>query len=84
MPIPAHMELTGNNQGKIDGSCDLAGREGTILIYGEEHGVSMPRDTHSGLPTGKRVHHPLVVTKSLTKVPPSYFRLSVLGNDSQM
>ncbi|MBN1104074.1 MAG: type VI secretion system tube protein Hcp, partial [Deltaproteobacteria bacterium] len=56
MPMPCHMSVTGKNQGKIEGSCDIQGREGTILIYAVDHTVEIPRDTHTGLPTGKRIH----------------------------
>jgi hypothetical protein len=33
MPIPCHLILEGEKQRKIEGSCDMSGREGTILGY---------------------------------------------------
>ncbi len=70
MPLPAHLTLTGERQGKIEGSCDQAGREGTILVQALEHEVSIPRETQTGLATGKRVHHPLAILKSIDKSSP--------------
>ena len=61
MAMPAHMSLTGVKQGKIDGSCDMRGREGTILVQEFNHEISMPKDPQSGQPSGKRVHKPLTV-----------------------
>jgi len=32
MPMPCHLTLEGEKQGKIEGSCEMQGREGTILV----------------------------------------------------
>lgn len=32
MPMPCHLTLEGKKQGKIEGSCEMGGREGTILV----------------------------------------------------
>ena len=48
MAMPAHLTVTGDKQGKIDGSCDMQGREKTILFYGMGH--------HSPLPNGRSGH----------------------------
>ena len=79
MPMPSHLSLTGNNQGKIEGSCDISGREGTIIVYALDHTVQIPRDTHTGLPTGKRVHGPLTVTKEYDKSSPKLFQALCSG-----
>ena len=42
MPMPAHMTLEGESQGNIEGSCEMSGREGTILIDAFEHTVRSP------------------------------------------
>ena len=44
MPMPAHMTLTGESQGKIDGSCSMSGRENTILVEAFNHEVRIPRE----------------------------------------
>ena len=70
MPMPFHMTVEGTNQGNIEGSCDQQGREGTILCQAYIHEISIPRDVQSGLPVGKRVHHPATVTKVFDKSSP--------------
>lgn len=70
MPMTSHMEVTGKNQGKMDGSCDMEGRENTILVYAMEHKIHIPRDPQSGLPSGKRIHGPLLIEKEIDKSSP--------------
>jgi type VI secretion system secreted protein Hcp len=79
MPMPAHMELTGNNQGKIDGSVTQQGRENTILIEAMNHMVRIPRDPQTGLPTGKRIHEALTVTKVYDKSSPKLYQALCTG-----
>ncbi len=74
MAIPAHLTLTGEKQGKIDGSCEMQGREGTILVYGMHHDVSIPSSPTDGLSTGKRVHGPLDVIKEYDKSSPKLYQ----------
>jgi hypothetical protein len=63
MPMPCHLTIEGEKQGKIEGSCEMQGRGGSILVYELQHNVHMPRDPHSGLPSGKRVHDPFTIVK---------------------
>lgn len=70
MPMTSHMEVTGKNQGKINGSCDMEGREDTILVYAMKHNIHIPRDPQSGLPSGKRIHRPLQIEKEIDKSSP--------------
>jgi len=79
MPMPCHMSVTGKNQGKIEGSCDIQGREGTILVYALDHTVEIPRDTHTGLPTGKRIHLPMTVEKEIDKSTPKLMQALASG-----
>jgi len=79
MPMPAHMTLEGQKQGKIEGSCDVRGREGTILVQGFKHEVCIPRDPQTGLPTGKRVHNPLTIVKLFDKASPKLYRALTSG-----
>jgi type VI secretion system secreted protein Hcp len=79
MSMPCHLSLTGKNQGKIEGSCDLSGREGTILVYALDHLIEIPRDTHTGLPTGKRIHMPMTVTKEVDKSSPKLYQALTSG-----
>jgi type VI secretion system secreted protein Hcp len=79
MPMPAHMTLVGVNQGEIKGSCMQQGREDTILIEGFEHVVRIPKDPHTGLPTGKRVHEPFTVIKIFDKSSPKLYQALCTG-----
>ena len=47
-----------------------AGREDKMEIYGFSHEVLSPRDAASGLPTGKRQHKPLTITKPIDQATP--------------
>jgi type VI secretion system secreted protein Hcp len=73
------MEVTGNTQGKIDGSCDMEGREKTILVYAMDHDVHIPRDPQSGLPSGKRIHGPLKIVKEFDMASPKLYQALCTG-----
>ena len=79
MPMPCHLTLEGENQGKIDGSCEMQGRENTILIEAMDHQVYIPRDPQSGLATGKRIHNPLTITKVFDKSSPKLYQALCTG-----
>lgn len=70
MAMLAHMTMTGEKQGKIEGSCTIKGREGTILIHSFSHNIHTPTDSYTGLATGKRIHGPINITKELDKSSP--------------
>lgn len=79
MAMPAHMSLTGVKQGKIEGSCDMKGREGTILVQEFSHEIAMPKDPQSGQPSGKRVHKPLTLCKYFDKSSPKLYKALASG-----
>jgi type VI secretion system secreted protein Hcp len=79
MPMPAHLELTGNNQGKIDGSCTQQGRENTVLVEAFNHEVYIPRDPQTGHPVGKRVHNAFSIVKTYDKSSPKLYQALVTG-----
>lgn len=70
MPMPIHMTLKGKTTGEIKGGCTQRGREDSIIIFAFDHEIISPRDIASGLPTGKRQHKPLLVTKEIDKSSP--------------
>jgi type VI secretion system secreted protein Hcp len=70
MALNCYMRLTGETQGEIKGSVTQSGREDSIMIIGFAHEVVSPRDAASGLPTGKRQHKPITVTKEIDKSTP--------------
>jgi len=70
MALNAYMRLTGEVQGEIKGSVTQAGREDSILVVAFNHEIDSPRDAASGLPTGKRQHKPLIITKEIDRSTP--------------
>jgi type VI secretion system secreted protein Hcp len=71
MSLPLYIaKIEGETQGAIKGGVTQKGRQDWIECHAYHHEVVSPRDTASGLPTGKRQHKPLVITKSLDKSSP--------------
>lgn len=79
MPMPCYLSLEGQNQGKIEGSSKVAGHEGKILAQAVEHTIEIPKSPQTGLPTGKRVHGPLTLTKEIDKSSPKLFQALTSG-----
>ena len=79
MPMPCFLSITGNTQGKIEGSCAIEGHAGTILVQAELNDVKIPRSPQTGLPSGKRVHEPFTITKELDKSSPKIFQALTTG-----
>ena len=80
MALTMYMKVTGKNQGEIKGSCDQGGdKKDKILVYAMDHKVEIPRDIHTGLPTGQRIHHPLTVTKAKDVASPKLFAACCKG-----
>jgi len=79
MPIPAYLTAEGEKQGKIEGSCDLKGREGTMMVQAFDHEVRIPSDPQTGLASGKRVHGPLKIVKEVDKASPLLYQALCTG-----
>ena len=77
MALNAYLKLKGQKQGEIKGSVTQKGREGKIMVIAVSHEILSPRDTASGLPTGKRMHKPFVITKELDKSTPLLYNALV-------
>ena len=73
MALNAYLKLKGQKQGEIKGSVTQKGRENKIMVIAVSHEIISPRDAASGLPTGKRMHKPFVITKELDKSTPLLF-----------
>ena len=82
MALNAYLKLKGQKQGEIKGSVTQKGREGKIMVIAAAHEVLSPRDAASGLPTGKRMHKPMVITKELDKASPLLW--NVLTNNENI
>lgn len=79
MAIPGFLSLTGKSQGKIEGSCEIQGNQGKILVEASEHLIDIPCSPQTGLATGKRVHHPLIITKFIDKSSPKLMQALTSG-----
>ena len=79
MPMPAHMTCEGESQGTIAGSCEMQGREDTMLIEAFNHEVRIPRDPQTGLSTGKRIHTAYSVVKVFDKATPLLYQALCTG-----
>jgi type VI secretion system secreted protein Hcp len=75
--LNAYLNLKGAKQGDIKGSVTQKGREGKIQVIAVSHEIVSPRDAASGLPTGKRMHKPFVITKELDKSSPLLYNVLV-------
>jgi type VI secretion system secreted protein Hcp len=78
MPMPGNLTLVGKEQGPIEGSCDIEGREETILVQSFKHVVDLPSN-EAGLPSGRRIHRPLMITKEVDKSSPKLYQALCTG-----
>lgn len=79
MPMPGYMSVNGQTQGNIEGSCTIEKHEGKILVQGVDHTIEIPKSIQTGLPTGKRIHGPLTITKEIDKSSPKLFQALTSG-----
>src|SRR4029079_5473759 len=77
MALNAYLRLKGQKQGDIKGSVIQKTREDTIMVIAVSPSIISPRDAASGLPTGKRMHKPFVITKELDKASPLLYNVLV-------
>ncbi|WP_396586393.1 type VI secretion system tube protein TssD [Bermanella sp. R86510] len=73
MALPGYMKITAENQGAIEGDCDLDSREGFIVVHGMNHKVKLPTD-QQGLPNGKRIHMPITIIKEVDRTSPMLYQ----------
>jgi type VI secretion system secreted protein Hcp len=80
MALIAYMSVNGKKQGDIKGGSTQGGdKKDKIEVYGSDHTVEIPKDTHTGLPTGQRIHHPFKVIKRKDKASPKLFKACCTG-----
>jgi type VI secretion system secreted protein Hcp len=75
MALNAYLRMRGQKSGEIKGSVTQKGRENKIMVIASEHSIVSPRDPASGLPTGKRMHKPFVITKQVDQSSPLLYNL---------
>jgi type VI secretion system secreted protein Hcp len=73
MALPGYMTIVAENQGSIEGECDLEGREGALVVQAIQHTVKLPTDQR-GLPNGRRVHMPITILKELDRTSPMLYQ----------
>ncbi len=74
------MYVTGATQGKFTGeSADSLQKKGMIKIPSVDHEIVSPRDPASGLPTGKRQHKPITISKEWGASTPQFYKAMVAG-----
>jgi type VI secretion system secreted protein Hcp len=78
MPLAANadnmfLKVTGQKSGLIKGGVIQKGREDSMKVTEYSYSIVSPRDPASGLPTGKRMHKPFVITMELDKASPLLF-----------
>jgi len=69
--------IEGAKQGKFKGDYPNQANNYKIKGYGWHYEVTTPRDPAGGLPTGKRQHHPIVITKEWGASSPQLFEALV-------
>lgn len=62
--------ITGQKQGKFTSDITRKGFEGKIDVLSYTDSISVPTDGASGLPTGRREHSPISITKNIDKTSP--------------
>jgi len=78
MPMPGNLIITGEEQGLIEGSCELEDREGTILVQAFDHVVEIPTDDR-GVASGRRSHRPIQITKEIDRSTPMLYQALCTG-----
>lgn len=81
MALNAYLKLKGQKQGDIKGSVIQKGREGSIMVIACSQSIVSPRDAASGLPSGKRMHKPFMITKEVDQASPLLYN-SLVNNEN--
>ena len=64
------VRMKGSQQGELTGELTTKGREGQHEVLAYNHEIVVPRDSASGLPSGKRQHQPFRLVKLINKASP--------------
>ncbi len=85
MALTSYLAIKGKTQGDIKGDCPQGNdKKDKILVYGMEHRVEIPKDTHTGLPTGQRIHHPITFFKNKDNATPKLFKACCTGEQCEV
>ena len=81
MANDAYLRLKGQKSGDIKGPVTRTGRKDAIRVIAFSHDVISPRDAASGLPTGKRQHKPIIITKEIDRTSPLLMNMLVTNEN---
>jgi type VI secretion system secreted protein Hcp len=81
MALNAYLTMKGQKAGEVKGSVTQKGRADSIMVVAYSHEIVSPRDAASGLPTGKRMHKPLSITKEIDKASPILYNMMVTNEN---
>src|SRR4051812_30675151 len=79
MAMQLHMTIEGAKQGKIDGPSKIKGREKTFEVLAFNHEVTLPFEQRTGGISGKRLHHPLTILKTVDESSPKLYKAITNG-----
>jgi type VI secretion system secreted protein Hcp len=79
MPLPFHITMEGEKQGEIEGSCEMLGRERSLVGYWLVHRITAPHDPVEGTLTAKASHYPLKLIIELDKCSPKLHQALCTG-----
>ena len=74
MAIPVYLWLKDDGGADIKGSVSVQGREGSIEVVAQCHGVQIPTDNNTGKLTGTRIHTSFELTKEIDSSSPYLYR----------
>jgi type VI secretion system secreted protein Hcp len=77
MAYEAYISIKGSKQGKFKGNSVKSGRHDWIEVLSFSYGVQSPRDTSSGMATGKRQHKPVSFGLETGSASPQMFQALV-------
>lgn len=83
MPVPGYAEIKDSEGNAIEGSVQVAGREGMCEVMEFDHNVRIPTDQQSGDLTGVRQHQPATIVKPYDKASPLLFDALCNGESLQ-
>ena len=85
MALTAYLAVKGKSQGDIKGDCPQGGdKKDKIIVYAMDHTVEIPKDTHTGLPTGQRIHQPMTFIKHKDNASPKLFKACCTGEQCEI
>lgn len=74
MELSAYLEITGSQQGPIQGSSVRRGREDYIEVFRFDHCVEIPMGADQGVGSGQALHRPISILKEVDRSTPKLYQ----------